>query len=47
MKIDEIYNRRNKGVDILFEGTDENYKLILNTIMESFKERGIRCSKAS
>ncbi len=43
MKIDEIYNRKNRGVDILFEGTNENYELILNTIKESFKERDISC----
>ena len=42
-KIDEIYNRKNKGVDILFEGTLENYNLILEVIKNSFTERDITC----
>lgn len=42
-KIDEIYNRKNKGVDILFEGTVENYNLILEAIKNSFTDRDIRC----
>lgn len=42
-KIDEIYNRKNKGVDILFEGTAENFELIQKTIIDSFADRDISC----
>lgn len=42
-EIDKVYNRKNKGVDILFEGTTENYKLLLSTIQSSFKDRDIDC----
>ena len=41
-KIDEIYNRKNKGVDILFEGTSENYKLLLHGVQYvDFKKENI------
>lgn len=43
IKIDEIYNRKNKGIDILFEGTDKNYDFLLNTITQIFPERDICC----
>lgn len=42
-KIDEIYNRKNKGIDILFEGTAGNYRIILKTIKDFFPERNIEC----
>ncbi len=42
-EIDEIYNRKNKGVDILFEGTAENFELIQKTITDSFADRDISC----
>lgn len=42
-KIDEIYNRNNKGIDILFEGTSENYNLFLQSISKLFSNRDITC----
>lgn len=42
-KIDEIYNRKNKGVDIIFEGTRENYNHLLKVIEEKFDDRDIIC----
>ena len=42
-KIDEIYNRKNKGIDILFEGTSENYKRINEIVNSNFKGRDITC----
>jgi len=42
--IDEIYNRKNKGVDILFEGTIENFNVFSNTIKNEFAERDIKCT---
>lgn len=42
-KIDEIYNRKNKGVDILFEGTSENYKLLLQSLDKLCPDRNITC----
>ena len=42
--IDEIYNRKNKGVDILFEGTIENFNIFSNTIKNEFAERDIKCT---
>lgn len=42
-KIDEIYNRKNKGVDILFEGTAENYSFLLEKIKEILPDRDINC----
>jgi hypothetical protein len=43
-KADEIYNRKNKGLDILFEGTSENYEILRTTLKELFPERDIVCS---
>lgn len=42
-KIDEIYNRKNKGVDILFEGTTENYHYLCETIEKFYGNREINC----
>ena len=42
-KIDEVYNRKNKGVDILFEGSDESYEIMQKTIHKLFPDRDIRC----
>ena len=42
-KIDEIYNRKNKGIDIWFEGTASNYRSFLDTIHEMFPGRDIQC----
>lgn len=42
-KIDEIYNRKNKGLDILFEGTNENYHILCETIEKNFYGKNINC----
>lgn len=42
-KIDEVYNRKNKGVDILFEGTTDNYECICRDIEEYLPGRNITC----
>lgn len=42
-KIDEIYNRKNKGIDILFEGTTEDYNILNDTVHASFEGRDIIC----
>lgn len=43
LKIDEIYNRKNKGLDITFEGDDTNYQLFASAISEQLKGRNITC----
>lgn len=40
-EIDVIYNRKNKGVEILFEGTDEKYDILSGAIKKFFYERDI------
>lgn len=42
-KIDEIYNRKNKGVDILFEGTTDSFNLLSETIKNAFSDRDVCC----
>ena len=42
-KIDEVYNRKNKGLDILFEGTAESF-LELKRAIDDMPERNITCS---
>ncbi len=42
-KLDEIYNRKNKGLDIFFEGTSANYVYISNVINTYFPDRDIVC----
>ena len=42
-KADEIYNRKNKGLDILFEGTSDNYKYLCKVINTDFSDRNITC----
>lgn len=41
--IDEVYNRKNKGVDIIFEGTTKNYELLLQSISKLCPDRDITC----
>ncbi len=43
-KMEEVYNRKNKGLDILFEGTDENYQKISKIIENNFTDRDITCN---
>lgn len=47
IKIDEIYNIKNKGIDVFFEGTTEDYKILLETVEDSLPERDIRCKARS
>ena len=42
-KINEVYNRKNKGVDILFEGTSDNYELLSSVINTDFANYDIKC----
>lgn len=42
-KLDEIYNRRNKGLDILFEGTDTDYNLLKNQLEKDYLDKAISC----
>lgn len=43
-KIDEIYNRKNRGIDILFEGTSDSYKCFADIIKNDFAGRNINCT---
>lgn len=43
-KIDEIYNRKNRGVDILFEGTSDSYNCFVDIIKNNFANRNISCT---
>lgn len=42
-KIDEIYNRKNKGVDILFEGATNRYKCLQKAVNDHFADHNIQC----
>lgn len=42
-KLDEIYNRKNKGLDIYFEGTSINYNYIAGAIKTYLPDRDIVC----
>lgn len=41
--IDETYNRKNKGVDILFEGTEDSHEHFVDIINKFFPYRDIKC----
>ena len=41
-KLDEIYNRKNKGLDVLFEGTSKDY-VCLCAFVNNVKNRDITC----
>ncbi|MGP1568499.1 MAG: hypothetical protein ACTTHM_07260 [Peptoanaerobacter stomatis] len=45
IKIDEIYNIKNKGIDVFFEGTTEEYEILLKTVEEVLPERNIHCKE--
>lgn len=47
LKIDEIYNRKNKGLDITFEGDDINYQLFTSAINEQLKNHNVTCHSGS
>ena len=41
-KADEIYNRKNRGLDIIFEGTSESFDYLKKAV-EKYKVRDISC----
>ncbi len=43
-KIDEIYNRNNKGLDILFEGTTESFDYIKGAFTYYFPDKDTICT---
>ena len=43
MEIDGIYNRKNRGVDIFFEGTKGDYDYLVAVIEKFFSNRNIQC----
>lgn len=43
-KIDEVYNRNNRGLDVFFEGTQLDYDLFLKAFNNCLPERDIKCS---
>lgn len=42
-KIDEIYNRKNRGVDILFQGEPDSYECILRAVETYLPGRDVTC----
>lgn len=43
IKLDEIYNRKNKGLEISFEGDEKSYTAFKNSIVRNVPERKIQC----
>lgn len=43
-KIDEIYNRNNRGLDVLFEGTTQNFDYIRGAFHNYLPDRDIICT---
>jgi len=43
VKLDEIYNRKNKGIDISFEGDEESYIALKSAIERNLPKRNIQC----
>lgn len=43
VKLDEIYNRKNKGLDITYEGDEEGYKIFQRAIKDNLKGRNVLC----
>ena len=44
LKIDEVYNRSNRGLDVLFEGTSQSYDYIKGAFEYYLPDRDIVCS---
>lgn len=42
-RIDEIYNRKNKGIDILFEGTAEAFDTLKKAVKNNCQNRDVVC----
>lgn len=43
IKLDEVYNRNNKGLDIIFEGDEKSYGEFVDAIKRNLKGRNINC----
>ena len=43
--INEIYNPGNRGVDIFFEGSDDDFSILCNAIKRDFSEDNITCKQ--
>lgn len=41
--IDEIYNRKKRGVDIIFEGTTDSFESLSREIEQNYVDRGLKC----
>ena len=46
-KIDEVYNRKNKGVDIYFEGNPKGFEILCKSIEEYLPDRDIVCKQGT
>lgn len=44
-KADQIYNRKNKGLDIFYEGSSEGYTYLQDVITKYFQDRDIVCKQ--
>lgn len=44
-KIDEVYNRKNKGVDIYYEGTPDGFECLRKSIDEYLPDRNLVCKQ--
>lgn len=43
VKLDEIYNRNNKGLDIIFEGDENSFNAFVDAINRKLNDRDINC----
>lgn len=43
VKLDEIYNRKNKGLDISFEGDKKSYTIFKDAIERNVPKRNVQC----
>lgn len=41
--IDSVYNMHNRGVDIYFEGTEDDFAALQDTVGNSFADKNIKC----
>ena len=44
LKLDKVYNNKNRGLDILFEGTTQSYDYIKEAFKDCLPDRDIVCS---
>ena len=42
-KVDEVYNRKNRGIDLLFEGATGSFEILKETVKQYFPDRNICC----